>query len=581
MTCPDENLLARLLDGTLPAAGRVDIERHLDGCASCSGLVTELAAVLAPEPGGFTCDRCGERYPAPGLCPDDGGLVGDTRDPLIGTDVGRYRVARVLGTGGMSRVYAAFHRDLRASAALKVIGTRYADDAELARRFMVEARAVSMIRHDNIVKILDLLRLDDGRPVIVMELLEGQTLRQAVRAGELTSAGIVQVMIDVLAALSAAHAAGIVHRDLKPDNILIEANGRPKVLDFGIAKLHAAPADPSIARTRTGVLLGTPEYMAPEQIRGGDVDARSDLYSAGIVLFEAFAGRRPFVAGNDFELMRAHLEDPVPSLRALRSDVPAALEDVIRRALAKDPRDRFASASEMAQALREAIEERAAPARPRRRRRRIAVVVGGLSAVVAASVIALVTHGGPAREAEQTMARDAAAASDAAALRVADAAAPTPAPAPVRIAAGSAVVQPPQHHVPPPSPSPAPASGPAKPVPSGTVKVYKGPEGERIAMLEVNQSTEVLVHFDKLGTELDGKTVLYELEYLGPHLGHNAFYLEKRGSKTVRHFPLEEQGAGTWDFHHPGRTVKNFRIVYSEADSRAMTVDAMLSTYHP
>ena len=271
-------------------------------------------------------------------------------DPLLGTQVGSYQISHVIGQGGMGRVYAAVDPAVGSRVAIKVINEEYARDRDLCDRFFAEARAVNFIRHENIVKVIDLLTLPDGRPVIVMELIEGTTLRDLVRVGPTPLGSVAHVMIDVLSALAAAHAAGIIHRDLKPDNILVTASGRAKVLDFGIAKL-TRPLPPNAPRTRTGAVLGTPEYMAPEQISGGRVDARTDVYAAGVVLFEALTGRRPFDGPSDFEVMRAHVDLSPPSARSIRAAIPAEIENVIATALAKNPLHRFANATAMATAL--------------------------------------------------------------------------------------------------------------------------------------------------------------------------------------------------------------------------------------
>jgi len=272
-------------------------------------------------------------------------------DPLLGTQVGSYRISHVLGQGGMGRVYAAENPALGNRVAIKVIAEEHAKDRELTERFFAEARAVARIRHDSIVNVIDLLRLADGRPVIVMELIDGQTLRAILHGGRAPIGGVVAVMIEVLSALAAAHAVDIVHRDLKPDNILVTPGGRAKVLDFGIAKLMSPAPGQTGVRTRTGVVLGTPEYMAPEQISGGVVDRRCDIYAAGVVLFEALTGRRPFDGPTDFDVMRHHVDSPPPSLRALRPEIPVELEQVILCALAKRPSERFNNAIAMANAL--------------------------------------------------------------------------------------------------------------------------------------------------------------------------------------------------------------------------------------
>ena len=304
----------------------------------------------------YVCGECGERYERPGYCARDGKPIVETADTVIGTEIGRYRVARLLAEGGMGRVYLGVQPTIGSRVAIKVLADTTSPD--LIERFFAEARAVNMIRHENIVSVIDMAKLDDGRPYIVMEYIEGQTLAGLVRSGGAPLGGVVQVMLEVLSALAAAHAIGIVHRDLKPDNILVTNEGHAKVLDFGIAKLMPGLSQQLSPRTRTGALLGTPAYMAPEQISGsGQVDPRTDIYAVGIVLYEAVTGRVPFVGETLFDLMRMHLEQAPTPPRALRQEVPAPLEEVILQALAKDPSQRFQTARAMAQALQHASSE--------------------------------------------------------------------------------------------------------------------------------------------------------------------------------------------------------------------------------
>ena len=311
--------------------------------------------MISPAVSGFVCSTCGERYGHAGYCPHDGQPLQATDDPLLGSEVGRYRIARLLGEGGMGRVYLAVHPAIGSRVAIKILLDPCARSPELLERFFAEARAVNLVRHENIAGVLDLAQLPDGRPFIVMEYVEGHTLAEIVRAGAVALGGLVQVMTEVLSALAAAHAIGIVHRDLKPDNVLVTAEGHAKVLDFGIAKLAPELHQQLSPRTRTGALLGTPQYMAPEQISGtGGVDPRTDVYAAGVVLYELATGRQPFVGETLFDLMRAHLEQPPRPPRALRPDIPPALERVILTALAKRPEQRFAGAAEMAHALQQA-----------------------------------------------------------------------------------------------------------------------------------------------------------------------------------------------------------------------------------
>ena len=255
----------------------------------------------------------------------------------------------------MGRVYLAVQPAIGSRVAVKILSDQCARNPELLERFFAEARAVNLIRHERIVSVIDLAQLPDGRPFIIMEYVEGQTLAGIAAAGPVPLGGLIQVMTEVLSALAAAHAIGIVHRDLKPDNVLVTAEGHAKVLDFGIAKLAPELRQQLSPRTGTGALLGTPQYMAPEQISGsGGVEPRTDVYAAGVVLYELATGRQPFVGETLFDLMRAHLEQPPRPPRQLRADLPAALEQVILTALAKQPEARFASATVMAQALHQA-----------------------------------------------------------------------------------------------------------------------------------------------------------------------------------------------------------------------------------
>ena len=304
----------------------------------------------------WVCGECGERFERGGYCPRDGKPIAATEDALVGAELGRYRIVRMLAEGGMGRVYLGVQPAIGSRVAIKVLGDTAS--SELLERFFAEARAVNLIRHENIVSVIDMAKLDDGRPYIMMEYIDGHTLAALVRNQLAPLGGIVQVMIEVLSALAAAHAIGIVHRDLKPDNVLVTGEGHAKVLDFGIAKLLPGISQQLSPRTRTGALLGTPAYMAPEQISGsGQIDVRTDIYAAGIVLYEAVTGRVPFAGETLFDLMRMHLEATPQPPRALRPDLPPSLEDVILQALAKDPEGRFQTAAAMAQALQHASAE--------------------------------------------------------------------------------------------------------------------------------------------------------------------------------------------------------------------------------
>lgn len=274
-------------------------------------------------------------------------------NPLIGHIVGRYHIERQLGAGGMGEVYLGVQPQIGSHVAIKVLTAESAQNAEMVERFFTEARAVNTIRHDNIVNVIDLDRLADGRPFIVMEYLDGLSLAQAIKQrGALPLGGLTRVAAETLEALAAAHRHFVIHRDLKPDNLQITRSGRTKVLDFGIAKLLGDPTVP--AMTQTGMLLGTPHYMAPEQISAGTIDARTDLYALGVILYEGATGRKPFDGQTLFELFSRHVKEPPQPPRQLRPELSPAYEAVILRALEKDPARRFGSAKEMHAYLHEA-----------------------------------------------------------------------------------------------------------------------------------------------------------------------------------------------------------------------------------
>jgi hypothetical protein len=304
----------------------------------------------------YVCPECGWSQPTDGRCQDGTALASIGDDVLLGTQLGPYRIARLLGVGGMGRVYKAVQPNIGSRVAIKVLSRECTDRPDLVGRFFDEARAVNLFRHESIVNVLDLATLPDGRPYIVMEFLDGQPLSAVIaRAVQLREplpiGGVVRLVIEVLDAVGAAHARGIVHRDLKPDNVFVSPSGRAKVLDFGIAKLR-----PELGghMTQTGSLLGTPHYMSPEQAQGMPVDHRTDLYAIGVILYEALTLTKPFFADSLFALLRMQIEvEPRPP-RELRPDLPLNLDAMILTSLAKQPGERFAVAPAMIQALQHA-----------------------------------------------------------------------------------------------------------------------------------------------------------------------------------------------------------------------------------
>jgi len=274
-------------------------------------------------------------------------------DPALtpGAVVAGYRIVRLLGFGGMGAVYEAVHPIIGKRAAVKVIQSHAASSKTGTDRFIQEARLVNQIRHPSIVDVFGFDALPDGRPVLVMELLEGETLAQLLtRRGRVPPAEAISLLLPVLGALAAAHEAGVIHRDLKPENLFAVRGGSVKVLDFGIAKLIDAPPGSGLT-SMTGGQLGTPKYMSPEQCRGQPVDGRSDLYAIGLILFELLAGRGPFLGGSPAEYLGQHLYAE-PTRLSTYVAVDPRLEELVMRLLAKDRDHRPQSAYEVEQQLR-------------------------------------------------------------------------------------------------------------------------------------------------------------------------------------------------------------------------------------
>lgn len=288
---------------------------------------------------------------------------------MIGALLGdRYRVIERIGVGGMGAVYRALHTALKRDVAIKVLLPDFGGKDEFVRRFEREAESASRLAHPNIIAITDFGRTPEGLLFLAMELLDGQALTVLIRQGPIARARAMSIMRQILSALGHAHATGVVHRDLKPDNImLVTRHAQPdvvKILDFGIAKLTDATSGGE-PLTQAGMIFGTPEYLSPEQALGDTVDARADLYAAGVILFEMLTGRRPFESPDKVRIISMHLSQPSPRMSDINPGLglPEPLEDLVRQSLEKHRENRFGSASAFLTALDE-VDREMIPAAP-------------------------------------------------------------------------------------------------------------------------------------------------------------------------------------------------------------------------
>jgi serine/threonine protein kinase len=408
--------------------------------------------------------------------------------------IGQYRVTGVIGRGGMGAVYAAEHTLLGRPAAIKILLPELSKQQDIVMRFFNEARAATAIRHPGIVEIYDFGWTPEGAAYIVMEKLEGETLARRLRRGVLPWQAALTTVRQIAGALGAAHAKGIVHRDLKPENVFLapdpEVPGgeRIKLLDFGIAKL-AGETSPAVHVTRTGAVMGTPTYMAPEQCRGVSIDHRADLYALGCVLFELCTGRPPFLGEGSGDVIAAHIHVPAPTLADSRIKAPAPVERLVQHLLTKAPGQRVQSAHQLILAIDAITGDRRSPstAPPRRGQGRPAeahtmttlsgaaatseqmpaatarfhrrrVIVIATAAAITVVIVALAMR--PTRTPEVVSHPASAAVQEAPAATPAATAAATPPPS----------ATPPSTAPPSPSPSPSPWPPPSPPSPSPSPK---------------------------------------------------------------------------------------------------------------
>jgi serine/threonine protein kinase len=319
---------------------------------------------------------------------------------------GRYEVEELVGHGGMSSVYKAHDSLLERHVALKILHEQYSGDEGFVERFKREARTVAQLQHPNIVTVIDRGE-EDGRQYIVFEYIDGENLKElVVRKGRLDVREALEIALEVARGLAFAHENGLIHRDVKPQNVLLNGDGRAKVTDFGIARTLDVDG-----MTQTGTVLGTSNYIAPEQASGQRVDAHSDVYSLGAVLYELLAGEVPFPGESFLAVAMKHMHEPPPNILDVRGDVPLRVAAAVDRALEKDPEQRFPTMDAFAAELEAALAEvdsdedggatmvipsaRRAPARPSRRVSRWPLAIGGLALLaIAAIVLGLLTLGG-------------------------------------------------------------------------------------------------------------------------------------------------------------------------------------------
>jgi serine/threonine protein kinase len=316
------------------------------------------------------CPACGQEYEDTNtLCPADGAVLRKTEDALVGQVLaGKYRIEEKIDEGGMGCVYRATHVLMEKTVAVKVLHPALAADDKIVARFTREAKAASRISHPHAIVVTDFGESEQGVVYLVMEYLRGRTLKDVVRfEGPMPLARVAAIVRQVSGALDAAHEQGVVHRDLKSDNIMLEESAGgdwAKVLDFGIAKIQeTADGKPEDGLTAPNLIIGTPQYMSPEQCgQASAIDRRSDIYSLGVILYEVLAGHVPFTGDSPTAIMMKHIQDPPPSILEERADLPAGVGRVVARSLAKRPEDRYQHASELSEALLLAASESPAEA---------------------------------------------------------------------------------------------------------------------------------------------------------------------------------------------------------------------------
>jgi len=383
-----EERLQAFIEGVASASGAAEVEGHIDGCEDCRRLLSALVRSQR--------DAAGDPTHQVAVSPvTEGDLV-----------AGKYKVERIIGSGGMGSVVAAWHQQLNQRVALKFMLPSIAADPQAAARFLREARAAARLQTPHVAHVLDLDSLPNGTPYLVMEFLEGETLAQRLqRAGRLSVPEALGFIRPALAALAEAHALQIVHRDFKPANLFHarrpDGSELIKVLDFGIAKSMDPEIEKDLTSTSTRVLMGSPPYMAPEQVNQGPIDARTDVWAVGVVLYELLSGKPPFEGATLADLMFAIQNKPHRPL-AGELPLPRGIAEVIDLCLQKKPERRLADAGAVLQALEGAEDTplAKAPGAPKKTLAPAAIAAAALAAALVISLAVHVARGTPSDGAE-------------------------------------------------------------------------------------------------------------------------------------------------------------------------------------